>query len=538
MIAAGAHDAVSAKLVEEAGFEAIWVSSFGLSTAQKCQPDANVLTMTEVLEVAKNIKAAVTIPVIADCDTGYGDAINVMRTVTEFEQAGIAGISLEDNPFPKRCSLYPGARPELATCEEMVGRLKAAKAAQRTPDFIVIARTEALIAGLGLAEAEHRAHAYAEAGADAILVHSKAASAEEVRLFAQRWQRPVPLVVVPTMFPHATAAELHQAGFQLIIFANQALRAAIRAMRQSLQILRGAGHANSVSTEIATLEEVYQLVGLDELQAREREFIRRPATRARAVILAAGFEEALLPLIEDRPKTMLEIKGKTMLERQLEILRAEGVTDIVVVRGYKKEMVALPEVRYIENERYQDEYILSSLFCARELLEGPILFCYGDILFDRSILAKVLASPADVSLVVDRAWYDQYRLDGTSPANTELVITKEPPVTGRRFLPQERPGQILQIGQRVEKEQASGEFIGLGLFSARGTAQAVRLYEELRRNDGGQPFHEAPTLAKASLADFLQELIDRGQPVASIDCYKGWLEVDTFEDYRRAWARL
>ncbi|MBI4313248.1 MAG: isocitrate lyase/phosphoenolpyruvate mutase family protein, partial [Candidatus Omnitrophica bacterium] len=290
VVAIGAHDALSAKLVEEAGFDAVWVSSFGLSTAQKCQPDANVLTMTEVLDIAKNIEAAVGIPVIADCDTGYGDAINVMRTVAEFEQAGIAAISIEDNLFPKRCSLYPGARPEIAPMEEMVGRVKAAKAAQRNPDFIVIARTEALIAGMGLQEAERRARAYAEAGADAILIHSKNGSAEEVLGFAKRWESPVPLVVVPTMFPQAGVEELHANGFQLIIFANQVLRAAIRAMEEILKTLRAAGRASAVSSQVVPLDEVYRIVGLDRFHAREKQFITQPASRARAIVLAAGFE--------------------------------------------------------------------------------------------------------------------------------------------------------------------------------------------------------------------------------------------------------
>jgi len=538
VVAAGAHDALSAKLIKEAGFDAVWVSSFGVSAAQKCQPDANVLTMTEMLEVAKNVEAAVTIPVIADCDTGYGDAINVMRTAAEFEQTGVAGISLEDNPFPKRCSLYPGAKPDLASIGEMVGRIKAAKTAQRTPDFMVIARTEALIAGLGLEEAERRATAYAQAGADAILVHSKAGSADEVMAFAKRWQRPIPLVVVPTMFPQATVSELHQSGFQLIIFANHALRASIRAMGESLGALRSQGTAIAVTPSIAPLEEVYRLVGLDQLHAREQQFLPQQTSRARAIILAAGFEAQLMPLVEDRPKAMLDIKGKSILERQLDILRTCGITDIAVVRGYKKERMTLPGVRYVENERYRERYILSSLFCARHELEGPIVFLYGDILFDRSVLEKLLASQADINLVVDRAWYDQYRLDRHSPEDTELVLTKEPPITSRRFLPQASPSHILRIGQRVDKEQASGEFIGLGLLSTQGTALATSVYEELCRHDRGQPFQEAPSLSKASIADLIQELIDRGHPVASIDIYKGWLEVDTFEDYRRAWARL
>lgn len=537
VVAAGAHDALSAKLAEQAGFDAVWVSSFGVSAAQKCQPDANVLTMTEMLEVAKNIEAAVALPVIADCDTGYGDAINVMRTAAEFEKAGIAGVSIEDNLFPKRCSLYPGARPQIASLEEMVGRLKAAKAAQRTPEFLVIARTEALIAGLGLPEAQRRAAAYVEAGADAILVHSRSESADEVRTFATRWQHPAPLVVVPTMFPHATVEELHRAGFQLIIFANHALRAALRAMRENLSTLRQQGSAAAIAQRIARLEEVYQLVGLDELHAREREFIPK-STKARAVILAAGFEEQLLPLIEDRPKAMLEIKGKAILERQVQILRSAGILEIAVVRGYQAQAVNVPDVRYYENPRYQTHGIAASLFTAEHELTGPTLILYGDILFDRTILDRLLTSTADVSLVIDRAWYDLYHTQGRSPEGAELAMTTRPPTPSHRFLPSEEPTTVVQIGQRLEKRSVHGEFIGLALLSAKGTQWLKEAYEAGRTLPPDQPFHEAPSFAQASLTDLVQAMITRGRPVHAVEIYKGWLEVDTFDDYRRAWARL
>src|SRR5438477_6750830 len=173
VVLAGAHNALSAKLVEQAGFEAIWASGFEISAAWGV-PDASTLTMTENLDVVKQISDAVSIPVIADGDTGYGNAINVMRTVEAYEQAGIAGISLEDNIFPKRCSFYTGVQRELVSIEEHAGKIRAAKAAQKNPDFTVIARSEALIAGLGMEAAILRAGAYAQAGAGAILVHSKA----------------------------------------------------------------------------------------------------------------------------------------------------------------------------------------------------------------------------------------------------------------------------------------------------------------------------------------------------------------------------
>src|SRR5215475_5654166 len=173
VLAAGAHDALSAKLAEEAGFGAIWASGFGISAVQAV-PDANILTLTETLEAVRRICDAVSVPVVADCDNGYGNAINVMRTASEFERAGAAGICIEDNEFPKRCSFYAGVRRDLVAVEEHARKVEAATAARRDPRFRVIARTEALIAGMGLDEAMLRARMYADAGADAVLVHSKA----------------------------------------------------------------------------------------------------------------------------------------------------------------------------------------------------------------------------------------------------------------------------------------------------------------------------------------------------------------------------
>ncbi|MCM8811554.1 MAG: isocitrate lyase/phosphoenolpyruvate mutase family protein [Candidatus Omnitrophica bacterium] len=535
IVLAGAHDAISARIVERNGFDAVWVSSFGLSAAQKSMPDMNVLTMTEVLEVAKNINTAVRIPVIADCDNGYGNAINVMRTAEEFSSAGIAGISIEDATFPKRCSLY-GGRHDLVSVEEMAGRVRAAKSAATTSDFVVIARTEALIAGLGLQEAMTRADSYTKAGADAILIHSKAKSSQEVLEFAKSWEGRVPLVVVPTMFPSASVEELSQAGFKIIIFANHALRAAVAAMNAQMKILHQEGRAEVLDGNIASLQEVYDLVGVPEFQARESEFIPSEQEAPGAVILAAGFEKQLLPLNEDKPKTLLEIKGRSILERQMHLLHSAGVHQISVCAGYRAETVKIPNIQLFENPHYESTGIAASLFSAEAALKGRLLVMYGDILFDRALLDRLLDSETDVGLVVDRAWYDLYRTEGQSPDGADLVTTEERPVTSHRFLPSPEPLHIRKIGQKLDKRQVTGEFIGLAYFSPLGVQWLKEAYAKGASTSG--PYYEAPSFRQASLCDLLQAVIDQGHPVKAIETYKGWLEVDTFEDYRRAWAKL
>ena len=532
----GAHDALSAKLIEEAGFDAIWAPGFGISASLKCIPDGSFLTMTEQLEVTKNIVEAVGIPVIADCDTGFGNALNVMRTVQEYEKAGIAGICIEDNVFPKRCSFYAGVRRELVSIDEHAGKVRAAKSAQASPDFVVIARTEALIAGWGQEEALRRAEAYAGAGADAVLIHSKSPTFDELRAVARQWSGRVPLVVVPTIFGAVTAEELERHGFKFVIFANQVIRTSIRATRDTLDVLKREGRAEAVADRMVSLQEVYDLVGVTKLEEDERKFLPVGTEKVTAIIPAAGFEKQLLPLIQDKPKCLLDIKGKTILERQIAALNEVNIKDIAVVRGYQKEKIAFPNLRYYDNDRYEDTGELTSILCAEQELKGRCLLLYSDIIFETGILLKLLKSSADITIVVDLAWADQRKLPRPH-FKPDLVLLDNPPATGYRFVPPDGPDRLVKIGQHLDPERAHGEFIGLAMLSEQGTEQFRAVYKSVADNPAAS-FHEAPSITKASLTDMLQELVDRGHNVSCLTIYKGWMEVDTFEDYQQAWTDL
>jgi phosphoenolpyruvate phosphomutase len=534
----GAHDALSAKLAEEIGFDAIWASGFGIS-AVHAMPDANILTMSETLDAVRRMSDAVQIPVIADCDNGFGNAINVIRTVSEYERAGVAGLCIEDNIFPKRCSFYAGVKRELVPTDEHARKIQAAKAAQRDPDFVVIARTEAFIAGWGTQEALDRARAYADAGADAVLVHSKLSTFDELRDFTTAWDGRCPLVAVPTTYAGVTAYDLAAAGFKLVIFANQALRAAVKAMRQALVTLKQEARPAAVDDQIATLSEIYELVGVPDLQANEQKFLLPGGHNVTAIIIAAGFEESLLPLTEDRPKAMLDIKGQTILERQIHALNECGVKDIVIVRGYQKDQINLPNVRYYDNDRFRETGELASLFVAEQEMNGRFLFLYSDIIFDPAILEKLLKSQADISIVVDRAWGDHpHTPEELRMKKPDLVITSHPPQKGYRFLPTAEGSALARIGRHLAPEEADGEFIGLAMFSDEGTRLLRTVYHQTLQRGHNRRFHEAESLEKASFTDIMQEIVDRGGSVACVDIYKGWLEIDTFEDYQRAWAKV
>lgn len=263
VVTVGAHDAMSAKLIERHGFDAVWVSGLGVSTMTHALPDLNLITMTEALDAARRIDTATELPVVADCDNGYGGFSNVVRTVVEYERAGISGVSIEDNLFPKRNSLYTGqSRRELIPTLEQARRLEAAKNAQHGSSFVVIARVEALIAGHGVEEACKRADAYVSAGVDAILMHSRDKTLGEIEGFLQEWKGlgQVPLVAVPTLFPTFSAEELRKKGFNMVILANQPMRAAIKAMEETLATMAVHRTAASVDESIVPVSYVFDLV--------------------------------------------------------------------------------------------------------------------------------------------------------------------------------------------------------------------------------------------------------------------------------------
>ena len=254
----GAFDAMSAKLVELNGFDAIWAGSFAIS-ATHALPDASILTMTEFLSVAVNMVESCKIPVIADCDTGFGGPSNVSHMIKKYENSGIAGVSIEDKIFPKQNSLLENGKNELASEKDFVAKIIAARESKQNQEFMVIARTEALIAGLGVDEALKRANAYEKAGADAILIHSKKTDPSEVFEFSDLWNGNIPLVVVPTSYPSVSLDELITHKIKMVIYANQSLRAAHVAISKVLKQIIGNQRLTDINEEMSSMEQIFHL---------------------------------------------------------------------------------------------------------------------------------------------------------------------------------------------------------------------------------------------------------------------------------------
>jgi len=528
----GAHNGLGAKLIERSGFEGVWASGLEISTAF-CVPDANILTMTENLETARTINEATRLPVICDCDTGYGNASNVKHMVKRYEAAGLAAAVIEDKIFPKVNSFIPG-RQDLVPVEEFAGKLRAAKEAQSDPAFMVFARVEALIAGLGLEEALHRARAYAQAGADGIVIHSKAASPEEVFAFAKRWDGKVPLVAIPTTYYRVSAGDLAAAGFSMVIYANHGLRASIRAMEKAFASIAREGTTAGIESSITSVKEVFELQGMNTMREDEEKFIRGEAVQA--VIPAARdhqFQADLKGLLEDRPLCMVDVGGKTLLERQMDLLHSAGITDISVVGGHRVEQIKAEGARLLYNSNYRKGNCAQSILVAEDYLKENALIVYSDILFDRRILKRLLESPHQITLVIDRAYQS---LPAREKA-LDLVAVDDPGQgTADRKLEIDAFKKVLRIGKRVERGGVTCEFIGMALLRKKGLKELKTAWGEALQKLKGRPFYEAPDVEQADLTDLVQYLLDRGIPVHGMEINRGWSEIHSLGDYQRVQA--
>jgi len=265
----GAFDAMSAKLVENAGFDAAWAGSFAIS-ATHALPDASILTMTEFFDVASTMADACKIPIIADCDTGYGGPSNVTHMVRKYENAGISSICIEDKIFPKQNSLLEGGQNELLSEKEFVAKILAAKEAKNDKNFLIIARIEALISGLGMNEALKRADAYENAGADAVLIHSKQKNADEIFEFADSWKGNVPLIAIPTTYDNVEISKLYEHNIKMVIYANQTLRVSYTAMNNLLNDMIKAEKISDVEEEMATMKDIFQLQEMYDIKTKEK----------------------------------------------------------------------------------------------------------------------------------------------------------------------------------------------------------------------------------------------------------------------------
>src|ERR1700759_2246597 len=282
-----AHNGLSARIVREAGFKGIWASGLSIS-AQFGVRDNNEASWTQVVDVLEFMADARDLPILLDGDTGYGNFNNMRRRVRKLEQRGIAGVCIEDKQFPKTNSFLNGERQPLADMAEFAGKIAAGKDTQTDPNFSIVARVEALIAGWGMEEALRRAEAYRRAGADAILIHSKLSKADEIVTFAREWAGRLPLVIVPTRYYSTPTDVFRTAGISTVIWANHQLRAAVSAMQAVVKDIYEHETLVNVEDRVATVNEIFRLQDADEYSEAEDRYLSGSRASGSAVVVAAG----------------------------------------------------------------------------------------------------------------------------------------------------------------------------------------------------------------------------------------------------------
>jgi len=516
-----AHNGITAKIGEEAGFKGLWAGGLCMS-AQYGVRDSNEASWTQVLEMLEFMADATQVPILLDGDTGYGNFNNVRRLVRKLEQRGIAAVCIEDKIYPKTNSFIDGNKQQLADIDEFCSRIKAGKDAQADDAFAIITRVEAFIAGWGLGEALKRAEAYHEAGSDGILIHSALSTPTEVLAFKREWADRSPVLIVPTKYYATPTDVLRAAGFSIAIWANHMLRAALTAMQTCAETLATEQNLLSIEDGIAPVKEIFRLQGTSELQDAEERYLPKNAQQSRAIILAASRGGALGDLTANRPKTMVEVGGQPLLARIVAAYNACAIKDITVVRGYLADTINLPSLTYVDNPDYAETSELFSLACALDAEtdeDRDLYISFGDVIFKRYILDSLSEPEADFVIIADTDWQESVNLGRAA----DYVHCTE--AHSRRDFYREI--YLQQAGESIAEDQRHGEWMGVMKVSANAVPVLRELVAELVA---------MPENRRAKLHHLLDQLVQRGHRVRVIYTTGHWLDVDTLDDVLAAGA--
>ena len=510
-----AHNGISARIVEEAGFKGIWASGLAIS-AQFGVRDNNEASWTQVVDVLEFMSDVTSIPILLDGDTGYGNFNNMRRLVRKLEQRGVAGVCIEDKIFPKTNSFIGGERQPLADVAEFCGKIAAGKDSQQDDDFSIVARVEALIAGWDIAEALRRAEAYRQAGADAILIHSKLSRPDQILEFAREWANRAPLVIVPTKYYSTPTEAFRRAKISLVIWANHMIRSAVSAMQATARHIHAAESLADIEDKMASVDEIFRLQGADELEQAEERYLSSRRDETKGIVLAASRGEGFASLTDDRPKVMLPIAGKPLLRHLVDKLKKRGVDDITVVAGYKAESIDVQGIKLLVNPEHASTGELASLACARDAFADDMVVVYGDVLFRSYILRDLVESDAAVMVVVDSN-------EATAGAAGDYAYCSEPDDRSTW-------GQAVRLARIAptpshEGRQADGRWIGMVRFRGEGRAWLADALDALRAR---------PDFKDLGLPDLLNHLVASGKPVHVWYVHGHWLDVNSVQDLEHA----
>jgi phosphoenolpyruvate phosphomutase len=508
-----AHNGLSAKIAEEAGFEGVWASGLTISAALGVR-DRNEASWTQVLEILEFMSDTTSVPILLDGDTGYGDFNNMRRLVRKLEQRQIAGVCIEDKLFPKTNSFIRGEMQPLADMQEFCGKIRAAKDAQEDPDFMVVARVEALIAGWGLQEAIKRAEAYKRAGADAILIHSKRSDPSEIEAFMKEWQGRHPVIIVPTKYYSTPTEKFREWGISTVIWANQSLRASVTAMQKITRQIYESESLIPVEDKIAPIEEIFRLQNNKELQEAEKKYASGFNKNMNAIVLAASQGKEFGELTRDIPKALLKINGKTILSHQIEAFNQIGIKDITVVRGFAKEKISQANLKTIDNNIFDKTMEVYSLYLAKKEIKENTIITFGDIILKNYILQELLSDNNDITIVADAD-------DELSGGKYHEYVKTDIKYSKKYFL---QSAKLEKISSDLKKDEICGEFIGIFKVNKKGSRIIIETLEKLSKKDN---------FKKIRMKDLFTEIIKSHN--ITVKFIKGsWLDINTIVDLQKA----
>ncbi|BCF91329.1 MULTISPECIES: phosphoenolpyruvate mutase [Paraburkholderia] len=516
-----AHNGISARIAREAGFKGIWGSGLAIS-AQYGVRDNNEASWTQVVDTLEFMADASDLPILLDGDTGYGNFNNVRRLVRKLEQRGIAGVCIEDKVFPKTNSFIKGEAQPLADIDEFCGKIKAGKDSQTDEHFSIVARVEALIAGWGMDEALKRAEAYRQAGADAILIHSKLSRPDEILEFAREWAGRGPLVIVPTKYYSTPTEVFRKAGISTVIWANHQIRAATSAMQAVVKEIYESQTLVNVEDRIATVNEIFRLQDADEYSVAEERYLSSSRVAGSAVVLAASRGKGLEAVTTDRPKVMLPIAGKPLLRWLVDAFKKQGVNDITVVGGYRADAIDTAGIKLVVNERHEQTGELASLACAVDGLQNDTVISYGDLLFRSYIVRDLVDSEALFSVVVDSTTVAEAGATNQSVRDFAWCSAADDRgLFGNKVLLR----RVANNEADVKGEVPNGRWIGLLNVRGAGRERLQAVMNTLRAR---------PDFDSLDMPALLNALIEAGEEIEVQYVHGHWRGVNDLEDFRRA----
>lgn len=533
-----AHNGLSALIGERASvdqngdtieFDGFWESSL-TDTAAKGMPDAEIVGYDSRSNTIDEILNVTTKPMIVDGDTG-GSPAQFEYFVKRLERLGVSAVIIEDKTFPKRNSLDASADQSLEDPQKFAQKIQRGQDVKLNDEFMIIARIESLIAGVGLEDALDRARTYIEAGVDGIMIHSKQSDPEDILAFADEYEelcdelgRRPPLVSVPTTYNLKTDTELSEAGFDVVIHANHLLRSAYRAMDDVAETILLNDRSHEADPKCAPVSAVFEEVGFEFIKQQDAKYSAKPSV----VIPAAGRDSDF----GDTPKALLDVNGQSLLDYQLQQLRKAGLSDTTVVRGFEADTYDTEDtpIEFITNDDWEKTGNLHSLLQADSATDDAFISVFSDIIFEPDIVEQLEKTDDEIVLVVDNSY--RYHKDDIDK-DLDLVISKKTRSRQHRSLSRSEMLEIKEIGKDLSKDAADYEFVGLAKFSNHGADILTTVYEDCETNVDGS-FHEAESFRKAGLTDIIQEIVDRGYTVKALEIHKGWLEVHDREDLEAA----